>query len=255
MNGLFSIKNYVIIITGAGRGNGKAVAKGLAENGAIVYCLDINFDKNENHTKNDRIHNIVCDITNIEKFKEICQSVYNEHNKIDGLVNNAGVTFTKNDNELYPENHWNKTIEVNLKAPFLCSQIVCELMSQNNSGSIVNITSIASELGFPNNPAYVASKGGLKMLTKAFARDWGRKGIRFNNIGPGYMVTDMTKNSYKNKITKEQREKNIILKRWGRPDDLVGPCIFLLSEASAYITGQDIYVDGGWTANGLLYID
>ena len=113
-------------------------------------------------------------------------------------------------------------------------------MKKRKNGSIINITSINAELGFPNNPAYVASKGGLKMLGKSLARDWGKYGIRVNNLGPGYFKTLMNKKSWENPKTRK-----------ARIDELVGPCIFLASDASQYVTGQDIYVDGGWTANGL----
>jgi len=97
----------------------------------------------------------------------------------------------------------------------------------------------------------VASKGGLKMLGKALARDWGIYGIRVNNLGPGYIKTDMTEASFKNKKTMNEREERTILGRWGEVDDLIGPCIFLASDASKYITGQDIYIDGGWLYKGL----
>jgi NAD(P)-dependent dehydrogenase (short-subunit alcohol dehydrogenase family) len=125
-------------------------------------------------------------------------------------------------------------------------------MIKNNQGSIINITSINSELAFPRNPSYVASKGGLKMLGKSFAKDLGIHGIRVNNIGPGYIKTNMTKNSFKNKKLKQTIEKHTMLNRWGTPEDLIGPAIFLASDSSRYVTGQDIYVDGGWLANGLV---
>jgi len=124
-------------------------------------------------------------------------------------------------------------------------------MKKNKSGSIINITSLNAELAFPNNPAYVASKGGLKMLSKALARDWGIYGIRVNNLGPGYIKTDMTEASFNNKTTRKEREERTMLGRWGEVDDLIGPCVFLASDASEYITGQDIYIDGGWLGKGL----
>ena len=124
-------------------------------------------------------------------------------------------------------------------------------MKKRRTGSIINVTSINAELGFPNNPAYVASKGGLKMLTKSLARDFGKYNIRVNNLGPGYIITDMTKSSYQNKKSRMTRQKHTLLGRWGVITDLVGPCIFLASDAAGYVTGQDIYVDGGWLANGL----
>ena len=147
---------------------------------------------------------------------------------------------------------WNKTILINLTVPFQLSQLVANhMIDKKISGSIINITSLGAEFGFPENPAYCASKGGLKQLTKSFAYDWAKYNIRVNNIGPGYMRTDMTKKSWSDSKLREERTRHIMLERWGDPKDLSGICVFLASDSSEYITGQDIYVDGGWTAKGL----
>jgi len=106
-------------------------------------------------------------------------------------------------------------------------------------------------MAFPNNPAYVASKGGLKMLGKTLAKDWGKYGIRVNSIGPGYMKTDMTKESYNNLQKRKARTPRTSLGRWGEKQDIIGPCIFLASDASRYVTAQDLYVDRGWLSNSL----
>ena len=246
MDNLFSVKDFVIIVTGAGRGNGRAINDSLEQNGALVYGFDLEFLSEGNNK-------IIGDITDKDFFQKQCNIIYKKHRRIDAIINNAGISITKKENELYPENLWNKTISVNLTALFNCCQIVAEFMFKNKKGSIVNITSLGAKFGFPNNPAYVASKGGVKMLTKSLARDWGRKGIRVNNVAPGYIITDMTRSSYDNLKLRKQREQNIMLGRWGKPEDLVGACIFLISDASQYITGQDIYIDGGWSANGLQY--
>jgi NAD(P)-dependent dehydrogenase (short-subunit alcohol dehydrogenase family) len=124
-------------------------------------------------------------------------------------------------------------------------------MKKQKSGVIINITSINAELAFPNNPAYVSSKGGLKQLTKSLALDLGKYGIRVNNIGPGYIRTDMTKKSWLNKSRRKKIEEKTMLGRWGVSEDLSGLVIFLSSDSSSYITGQDFYVDGGWLAKGL----
>jgi NAD(P)-dependent dehydrogenase (short-subunit alcohol dehydrogenase family) len=192
-----------------------------------------------------------CDITNTKKFQNICKKIFLKHQKIDVLINNAGVTFPKIESELYDQKKWSDTLKINLTAAFNCTQTVIEHMIKNKKGSIINITSINAELGFPNNPAYVASKGGLKMLSKSFARDYGMFGIRVNNIGPGYFKTTMNKKSWENLKTRKMRSSRTMLARWGDPEELVGPCIFLVSDASSYITGHDLYVDGGWLANGL----
>ena len=113
------------------------------------------------------------------------------------------------------------------------------------------MTSLNSELAFPENPAYVTFKGALKQLTKSIALDFGEYNIRANNLGPGYMKTKMTEKSWDNKQTNEQRKNKTVLRRWGHPEDLVGAAIFLASNASNYVTGQDIYVDGGWLIKGL----
>src|SRR3989344_75226 len=153
--------------------------------------------------------------------------------------------------ESYKIEDWDKTLDADLRAVFALSQLVAGEMIKHKSGVIVNITSINSEMGFPGNPAYVAAKGGLKQLSKAFAFDWAKYGIRVNNLGLGYFQTDMTKKSFNDPMLNKQRSDHTLLGRWGGPDDLIGPIIFLCSDASQYMTGQDLYIDGGWLAKGL----
>jgi len=170
--------------------------------------------------------------------------------QVDILVNNAGVTFSGELFE-YRSSDWDKTYEVNLKAPFELTKEVSQIMKQNKSGSIINITSLNAELAFPDNPAYVAFKGALKQLTKSLAIDLGQYGIRANNVGPGYFKTEMTIKSWNDINRKNKINDKTILKRWGMPEDLAGIIIYLSSDASSYVTGQDIYIDGGWLAKGL----
>ena len=248
MTDIFSLKNKVVIITGAGKGIGNYLANKLSQEKAIVYAIDITF-QNNSKTLPSNLFQTKCDITNKKKFHNICKSIYRNHKKIDVLINNAGLSFPSK-SEIYDSVNWEKTLAVNLTASYFCSLSAINFMKINNAGSIINITSLNAEQAFPKNPAYVASKGGLKMLGKSLAKDWGKFGIRVNNLGPGYIKTDMTKKSFRNKKTRIEREKQTLLGRWGEIDDLVGPCIFLASNASSYVTGQDIYVDGGWLANG-----
>ena len=247
-NNLFSLNNKIILITGSGRGIGEFLAKNIAKQGAIVYRIDNKFSKK---SESSNIFDMVCNVSNKQKIKKICDQIYKKHKKIDVLINNVGITKPEKKSQLYSEKNWDETIEVNLSSVFRISQIVIEHMIKNSKGVIINITSLNAEFAFPNNPAYVASKGGLKQLGKALARDWGRYGIRVNNLGPGYIKTEMTKQSFKDKKKKISRQNSTMLKRWGDMQDLLGPCIFLASDASSYITGQDLYVDGGWSANGL----
>ena len=250
MENLFSIEDKVIIITGAGRGIGYQLAVGLAKYSAIIYSLDKKFTKKIPKNLSANIIEIKCDITDYKKIKQVFKKIFVKEKRIDVLINNAGVSFaSQKKNQSYSEKDWIETINVNLTGSFYCSNEVIKYMLKRRNGSIINITSIHAELGFPRNPAYNASKGGLKMLGKAFAKDWSKFGIRVNNIGPGYFRTDMTSKRFKNKKYRSERENQTLLGRWGEPDDLIGPCIFLASDASRYITGQDLYVDGGWIIN------
>jgi len=244
----FSVKNKVIIITGASKGIGYFLATELSKQNAIVYGLSKTLPKSTKIRNNLKF--LKCDIRNKKKFEIICKKIISENSKIDVLINNAGITSTSN-SELYSEKEWLKTIETNLTSSFNCSQIVLLHMKKQKHGSIINMTSINSKIAFPNNPAYIASKGGLRMLTKSLARDWGKYGIRVNNLAPGYFITDMNKKTYSNKKTRNSRSEKTMLKRWGKLNDLLGPCLFLASDASEYVTGIDLFVDGGWVSNGL----
>ena len=249
---MFSIKNKIIIVTGGG-GTGMAnhLAKSMAIEGAFVYAVDIKSQKHIQKKLEKHLNYIKCDITKKDEFEQVCIKIFQKHKKIDVLVNGAGVTFPETTDKFYPDDKWDKTLAINLKGALDCSQTVIKYMLKKKNGSIINFTSINAEMGFPKNPAYVASKGGLKMLSKSLAKDWGLFGIRVNSIGPGYMKTEMTKRSWSNMKLRKARTSRTLLGRWGEKDDIVGPCIFLASNASRYVTGHDLYVDGGWLANGL----
>jgi len=247
---IFSIKNKVIIISGGGRGIGEFIAKEMHKRKAIVYCLDLNFTQN---TKNKNYFCIKCNITNQKKVNLVIKKIYETHKHIDVLINSAGITLPQKNHKEYSLGDWEKTLKINLTGAFITSNSVIKYMKKNREGSIINITSLNAEQGFPDNPAYVASKGGLKMLSKSLAKDYGIYGIRINNLGPGYIKTEMTLESFKDSKKRKQRQKHVLLDRWGTMDDLLGPCIFLASDASGYVTGQDLYVDGGWLANGLIH--
>ena len=251
MEDLFSVKNKIVIITGSGRGIGRTFALNMAKRSAITYCFDIKFPNKIPKDLSNNLFHIKCDLTNKKKFDNECKKIFNRHKKIDVLINNLGITLPGKNEQTYLEKNWEQTLKINLTVAFNCSQTVIKFMLKKKNGSIINITSINAELGFPNNPAYIASKGGLKMLGKSMAKDLGKYGIRVNNLGPGYFKTLMNQNSWKNLKTRKARTIRTMLDRWGEIDELVGPCIFLASDASKYVTAQDLYVDGGWTANGL----
>tara|TARA_Y100000034_G_scaffold133841_1_gene200596 strand:- start:485 stop:1225 length:741 start_codon:yes stop_codon:yes gene_type:complete len=240
---LFSLQGKIAIVTGSARGNGRAIAEGLNNAGATVIGIDIAKQELDCET-------ITCDILDFHKLSKVIDSIVEQHDKIDILVNNAGVSFG-NSGDTYPDNLWIKTLATNVTAPFRLTNLVAKYMKENNSGSIINITSLNAELAFPNNPAYMASKGALKQFTKSLACDLGQYGIRANNIGPGYIRTAMTEKSWRDPEMHDIRKNKTLLGRWGHPEDLIGAVIFLASDASNFITGQDLYVDGGWLVKGL----
>jgi NAD(P)-dependent dehydrogenase (short-subunit alcohol dehydrogenase family) len=228
---IFSVDNKVIIVTGASGGIGSAMANGLEAAGAIIIRADLP----------------EVDVTKTKDLDLLVSTTIHRFNKIDGLINCAGITRPNNLFD-YTDEDWENTYKVNLKAPYELTKRVA-LQMKSTGGSIINITSLNAEFAFPDNPAYVSTKGGVKQLTKSLALDLGKYGIRVNNIGPGYIRTNMTKYGWAN--NRELIENRTALGRWGEPSDFIGVAIFLLSDASSYITGQDIYVDGGYLIKGL----
>lgn len=233
----------LVVVTGAARGNGKAIADAIEKAGGRVVRVDVlPLEESERSFTGS-----VDDDNLIDNVKSYCEG---QSYQTLSLVNNAGVTFPHE--YPYPRKDWDKTLEINLSSPFKWIEAFIPLLKDASNSSIVNVTSLGAELAFPNNPAYIASKGGLKMLTKFYAKSLGKYGVRANNVGPGYIVTDMTSGSYADKNLRLQREKHTFLERWGDSSDIADVCLFLCSHESRYITGQDIYVDGGWTSNGLI---
>jgi len=235
---MIDFKNKVVIITGATGSIGKEITKALIDLDAIVYCIIRNKSKSQGI---DDDHILCGDIRDDKFRKKSIQYIMEREKSISSLVNCVGVTGES----------WKNTIDINLTCVFEITKLVLDEMKKNNTGSIVNLTSINSEQAFSNNPSYVASKGGLKMLTKSFALDYGKYGIRVNNVCLGYIVSDMTKNSYLDSERNTLIKNRTILNRWGMPEDVVGPVLFLLSDMSKYVTAADIVVDGGWLAKGI----
>lgn len=241
---LFSLSGRTAIVTGASRGIGLAIAEGLAAAGAHVVGLG------RSSTPERVVKDVdyrVLDVTDHAAMATLCRQT----GKLAILVNAAGITLAAG----APEQRlttFQRTVAVNLEAVYAACLAAADVMVETGGGSIVNVTSIGSVLGFPDNPGYVAAKGGLRMMTRALAVDLGPRGIRVNNLAPGYIHTAMTAASHADPHRHEQRRRHTALGRWGEPADLVGAAIFLASDASAYVTGQDIFVDGGWTAKGLV---
>jgi NAD(P)-dependent dehydrogenase (short-subunit alcohol dehydrogenase family) len=188
-----------------------------------------------------------CDVLDSPGFERCRDAVVKRWGRLDVLVNAAGITLPDSGPEGFDQ-----TLATNLRGPYMCIRAVAPAMQTAGRGSIINVTSLGAFRGFPNNPAYVAAKGGLSQLTRAFACDLGAAGVRVNNLVPGYIATAMTAASHDEPAAHEHRRRQTILGHWGAPSDLVGAAIFLASDASSYVTGQDIIVDGGWLAKGLV---
>lgn len=245
---LFSLRGKVALVTGASRGIGAVLARALTAAGAYTVGLGRSSDPNAAFPVGSEYRQ--CDILDVDHFASICADVFQVNGRLDVLVNAAGITLPKSEGADALQD-FGRTISTNLVAVHHCCQTSAGYMKRIGGGSIVNVTSIGSVLGFPGNPAYVASKGGLRMLTKALAMDLAHDNIRVNNLAPGYIKTDMTEASFQDPERYAERLQHMMIKRWGTPEDLAGAAIFLASDASAYITGTDLFVDGGWTAKGL----
>lgn len=245
---IFNLDQKVIIVTGGSRGIGFSLAKNLAMAGAII--VGIGRSKNIDYSFSDNAHYFECDLSNHDDFNSICKMVYKEFGSIYGLVNVAGISIENLDKKNNIKN-FSDTVDFNLTSVYAACNSVHPFMSESGGGSIVNISSIGAFISFPNNPGYQASKAGLRMLCKSLALDYSPNNIRVNNISPGYIKTDMTQKSFQDKSLNAQRVQRMIIKRWGDSEDLSGAAIFLLSNASSYVTGIDLIIDGGWTAKGL----
>lgn len=250
---LFNLEGKTAIITGGSRGLGKAMTQALSEAGAKVAI--ISRTESELQKTAAEINNAggnctykALDINNREDFQEFVDELYEKNGSVDILINAAGVNKRHSFLE-FPENDWDQVINTNLKSVYQITQIVIPYMQKNNYGKIINIASLTSQIGLPNMAAYVASKGAISQLTKALAVELAESGINVNAIGPGYFKTELTMPLFKDQEKVAWMKSRIPLKRVGEPEDLKGTALFLASKASDYITGQTIYVDGGWLSS------
>ena len=251
----FSLKGKVAWITGASYGIGFAIAEAYAAAGAKIVFNDINQELVDKGLKAYAEKGIdaagyVCDVTNEEVVQELVKKIEAEVGTIDILVNNAGIIRRIPMIEMSAA-EFRKVIDVDLNAPFICAKAVIPSMIEKGHGKIINICSMMSELGRETVSAYAAAKGGLKMLTRNICSEYGEHNIQCNGIGPGYIATPQTAPLREKQPdgSRHPFDQFIIAKtpaaRWGTPEDLQGPAVFLASDASNFVNGHILYVDGG----------
>jgi len=243
----------VALVTGAGRGIGKAIAAALARANACIVVNDVHLDTaeetaNEIKALGGKALPVKADVSLREEVNDMVKNALMTFGKIDILVNNAGV-ITRKPAEEFLEAEWDKIINVNLKGVFLCSQIVTRhMIERGGGGKIINIASIMGGVALPPRSAYCASKGGVIALTRDLAAEWAKYNINVNAISPGWMAgTEITKLYFSQEDVRRFLLERIPLNRFGTAEDIANLVVFLSSEYSNYITGQNIYVDGGWT--------
>lgn len=255
MGSLFDIKNRVALITGSAGGLGLQLATAFAREGATIALCDMDAERLENAKAQVSDLGVdceafVCDLTDTDAIKKLVSDVVERFGRIDILVNNAGTSRLLNA-ESYTDEDWRSVMSVNIDAYFFCAQQVLPHMVEQGYGRIINMASMHSEIVMPNScwpvTAYATSKGAVRQLTKALAVEYAPYGINVNAIAPGYFKTALTEG------VDVSRRFNAVLPhvcpmhRMGEPGELDGVAVLLASKASSYITGQTIFVDGGWT--------
>src|SRR5689334_14152957 len=248
---LFDVSGQTVVISGGSRGIGRAMVLGFLDRSATVIATGREagpLDELRGLVGNrpGKLHTRICDVSSKIVIDSFVASTLSEFNAIDTLINVAGVNRRK-PAETLTEDDYDYVIDINLKGAFLLSQAVGKAMLARGSGNQINIASLNTDRPLKNVLPYAVSKAGISHMTKALALEWGPRGIRVNAIAPGFILTDLTRKLWSEPTMQSWGLANTPLRRMGDPDDLVGAAIFLASPASAFVTGQTLYVDGGFT--------
>jgi gluconate 5-dehydrogenase len=250
--GLFSLSSKTALVTGSSQGIGLALAEGLAAAGAHVVLNGRDVGKLEEARttlvgKGHQVSAKAFDVTDEAAATQAIVDFENETGAIDILVNNAGMQF-RTPLEDYPLEKWRELMRVNVESAFIVAKAVAKFMIARKSGKIINICSVQSEMARPSIAPYTATKGAVKMLTKGMCADWAKHNIQVNAIGPGYFKTPLNQALVDNPEFSSWLEKRTPAGRWGTVDELVGAAVFLSSQASTFVNGHILYVDGGITS-------
>lgn len=255
MRSLFDLHGRVAVVTGSGRGLGRVMARGLADAGASVVTCSRTLEEAQDtaaaiRTSGGNATAVRTDTTDRASVEHLVAVAVSSYGRLDVLVNNAG-TDAIEPVEVVSVEHWNMVLDTNLTGYFHCAQAAGrQMLTQRSGGSVINISSIAGLVGIPGLTSYSAAKGGVDQMTKVMAVEWAQRGVRVNAIAPGYFENIMSTAGDEHANPEKQRQVLTFtpMGRRGRPDELVGPVVFLASDASSYVTGAVLYVDGGYTA-------
>lgn len=251
MTTLFSLEGKTALVTGCSRGIGKAMAIGLAEAGANIIGISSSIDISGSEIEKEVLalkrdfKAYAVDLSDREALYSFIKKITEENLVIDILVNNAGIIL-RNPATEHTDEYWDKVLSINLDAPFILTREIGKKMIERGAGKIIFTCSLLSFQGGINVPGYAASKGALTSLIKALANEWASKGVNVNGIAPGYVNTDNTEALRNDSERSSAILSRIPANRWGEPEDFKGPVVFLASEASNYVHGTILTVDGGW---------
>jgi 2-deoxy-D-gluconate 3-dehydrogenase len=251
VSNLFKLDGKVAIVTGTSTGLGQGMSLGLAEAGADVVgvdCVEAPETRAQVEQLGRRFHGIVCDLRSLDPIEQIVREAVTNFGRIDILVNNAGI-IRRADALEFTEQDWDDVMSINVKTVFFLSQAAArQFVKQGSGGKIISVASMLSFQGGIRVPSYTTSKSGVLGLTRLLANEWAKYGINVNAIAPGYMATNNTAPLRADPARSAEILARIPAGRWGLPDDLKGPVVFLASEASSYMNGFTVAVDGGWLA-------
>jgi NAD(P)-dependent dehydrogenase (short-subunit alcohol dehydrogenase family) len=250
---LFSVENKVVCISGSSRGLGKAIAQGFAQRSARVVISSWNEEelistKQEFESQGVAVDTVVVDVSNRSHCQHLVSTTLQLHGTLDVMICNAGIDIIK-PAEQYEEDEWDKILDINLRGYYYCAQFAARHLLDVGKGSIIMTSSIAGNIGIPGLTPYAASKGGINQLVRTMAVEWAKRGVRVNAVAPGYIENIMTDIKFDENNPYQQRVVTFTpMGRRGSIHEFLGAYIFLASEASSYITGEILYVDGGYHA-------
>ncbi len=247
------LKDKIAVVTGSTKGIGRAIAEGYANEGATVVVCGRSVDlanalAEELTNQGKKALAMRLDVADGDSIAQVFDEVVARFGRIDILVNNAGISPIYKRAEDTPLETWDQIMRTNLTGTFLCCQAAGRVMIQQKSGKIINMTSVGGEVALPRLVAYCASKGGIVLVTKVLAAEWAEHNIQVNGIGPSYVETEFTTGLRDNERIYESLKNMNPMKRFAQPEEIVGAAVFLASSDSNFITGQTIFVDGGWMA-------